>query len=158
MHLAGALAAQPVSLHSPRPPTEAARSQAVADASGVAGATAVATGLAAGTQRDATERPPARAPSGADVAALQAELGLLRAAAPEDEDLGIPGDVTPPELVEDLDVVADGHEARADARADERASADLVGRHRDLADAVADAVVTVDEYVDWVLAAGIARD
>ncbi len=145
MHLAPAFAAPPMFHHSPRVAAEAARSSAVADESvAPVAATQAPSARAATAQQTREESSVNRRMTARDFAALQAELGIAARREPE-EDPGIPGDVTPPELLELHD---DEHELGIVEIPD-------APEHRDFSEAVADAVVTIDEYLDWVLEAGI---
>ncbi len=146
MYLASAFAAPPVFLHSPRVAALAARSSAVADVDVVTPTKAPSAANAMATNEGQQEQSVSRRMTAEDFAALQATMGIVREAL-RTEDLGFPGEVTPAELLEVID------------REDDLAVVRTAEPHesRDFSDAVADAVVTVDEYLDWVLEAGLGR-
>lgn len=147
MHLASAFAAPPVFHHSPRVAALAARTSAIGDGSVAPVAATTATSTTSATaQRSPQEQSVQRRMTAEDFQALQAAMGIS-ARAKDDEDPGIPGEVTPPELLEVID--------REDDLAVVHTADDDEPTSRDFSDAVADAVVTIDEYLDWVLETGV---
>lgn len=175
MELAAAFAAPPLTPAS-RLPYETARTGAVQDVAGVApteDARAEA-GTAANTSADRRldraaervdeEREVLRRLTADDFAAIQEQLGLRPR--PED-DTGFAGEVHPKELAEPrindtLAVIDDDAQLtvrqtldnRVDEPQDQQATDPSVSSRPDFSSAVADAVVTIDEYLAWVNEAG----
>lgn len=168
MELAAAIAATPALSDSPRLLSAASPNAAVMDVAGVAPTDAIRaeTNAASTTSRDRTferaeeqvieEHDLLRRLTAEDFAAIQDQLGLrLRE---QDEDEGIPGDIHPEDLTE-VALVDDKAQLTIRERV-ERTADDLEEQHTqaqqrpDFSEAVADAVVTIDEYLAWVNEAG----